>query len=49
MGRIFIRLPDDLEKEFREEVVRCFGGKKGSLSKAVEEAIRLWMRMKKQV
>jgi hypothetical protein len=43
MGRIDIILPDDLENEFRMEVARKLGMKKGNLTIAIEEAIREWI------
>jgi len=43
MGRIDVELPDQLEKEFRLEVGKRFGMKKGNLSKAIEQAIRQWV------
>ncbi len=43
MGRISVDLPDELEKQLRLKTVERFGGKKGDLSKAVEEAIRMWI------
>ena len=43
MGRISVDLPDELEKKLRIKTVERFGGKKGDLSKAVEEAIRTWI------
>ncbi|MGA3060430.1 MAG: ribbon-helix-helix domain-containing protein [Candidatus Bathyarchaeia archaeon] len=43
MGRISVDLPDELEKQLRIKTVERFGGKKGDLSKAVEEAIRTWI------
>ena len=43
MGRISVDLPDELEKQLRFKTVERFGGKKGDLSKAVEEAIRTWI------
>lgn len=42
MGRISVDLPDELEKQLRFKTIERFGGKKGDLSKAVEEAIRTW-------
>ena len=44
MGRLNINISDQLEKEFRLKTIEKFGGKKGSLSKALEEAITLWIR-----
>ena len=43
MGRISVDLPDQLEKQLRLKTVERFGGKKGDLSKAVEEAVRTWI------
>ena len=42
MGRISVDIPDELEKQLRFKTIERFGGKKGDLSKAVEEAIRTW-------
>jgi len=42
MGRISIDLPDELEKQLRLKTVEKFGGKKGDLSRAVEEAVKMW-------
>jgi hypothetical protein len=47
MGRIQIVLPDDLEKEFRDEVFKSLGMKKGNMSLAIEEAIELWIENRK--
>jgi hypothetical protein len=47
MGRISVDLPDALEKQLRLKTVERFGGKKGDLSKAVEEAVKTWI-VKKQ-
>lgn len=38
-----IVMPDDLERKLREKASKKFGLKKGSISKAVEEAIRNWL------
>ncbi len=46
MGRISVDLPDELEKQLRFKTIERFGGKKGDLSKAVEEAIRTWINKK---
>ena len=43
MGRISVDLPDELEKKLRFKTIEQFGGKKGDLSKAVEEAIKTWV------
>ena len=46
MGRISVELPDELEKKLRFKTVEKFGGKKGDLSRAVEEAVRTWVARK---
>ena len=46
MGRISVDLPDELEKQLRFKTIEKFGGKKGDLSKAIEEAIRTWVDKK---
>jgi hypothetical protein len=46
MGRISVDLPDELEKQFRLKTVEKFGGKKGDLSRAVEEAVKTWIAKK---
>ena len=46
MRRISVDLPDELEKQLRFKTIERFGGKKGDLSKAVEEAIRTWISKK---
>jgi hypothetical protein len=43
MGRISVALSDELEKKLRFKTVERFGGKKGDLSRAVEEAIKTWI------
>jgi hypothetical protein len=48
MGRISVELPDELEKKLRFKTVERFGGKKGDLSKAVEEAVKTWVALDKQ-
>jgi hypothetical protein len=47
MGRISAAIPDELEKELRFKTVERFGGKKGDLSRAVEEAIKTWVAKEK--
>ena len=46
MGRISVDLPGELEKQLRLKTVEKFGGKKGDLSRAVEDAIKTWMSKK---
>jgi len=43
MGRISVSIPDELEKKLRIKTIELFGGKKGDLSQAVEEAIETWV------
>jgi hypothetical protein len=47
MGRIAVELSDEIEKKLRFKTVEKFGGKKGDLSKAVEEAVRTWISKEK--
>jgi hypothetical protein len=44
MGRIDVNLDDKLEQRLRLAVVKRYGGKKGDLGKAVEEAIEKWLK-----
>ena len=46
MGRISVDLPAALEKQLRLKTVEKFGGKKGDLSRAIEEAVRTWVTKK---
>ena len=43
LGRIAVDLQDELEKKLRLKTIERFGGRKGDLSKAVEEALREWV------
>jgi len=43
VGRLFVVIDDVVEERFRRVVARVCGAKKGVLSKAVEEAIKLWL------
>jgi len=43
MGRISVALSDQLEKQLRFKTVERFGGKKGDLTRAVEEAVKTWI------
>jgi hypothetical protein len=47
MGRICVILTDELEKKLRLKTVGIFGGKKGDLSRAVEEAVKMWVTKEK--
>jgi hypothetical protein len=43
MGRICVELSDELEKQLRFKTIERFGGKKGDLTRAVEEAVKTWI------
>jgi len=45
MGRISVEISYDLEKKLRLKTIERFGGRKGDLSKAVEEAVETWVRI----
>jgi hypothetical protein len=47
MGRISVQLSDELEKTLRLKTVKRFGGRKGDLSRAVEEAVKTWVAIEK--
>ena len=46
MGRINVMFSDEVEKRLRFKTIERFGGKKGDLSRAVEEAVRQWITKK---
>ena len=46
MGRINVDISDETEKQLRLKTVERFGGKKGDLSKAVQEAVKTWINNK---
>ena len=46
MGRISVELPDEMEKQLRFKTIERFGGKKGDLSRALEEAVKNWITKK---
>jgi hypothetical protein len=45
MGKINLKIRDEIEQKFREEVFKRKGLKKGNLTKAVEEAMILWINV----
>ena len=47
MGRISVELSDELEKQLRFKAIEKFGGRKGDLSRAVEEAVKTWITKEK--
>jgi hypothetical protein len=46
MGRISVGLSAELEKQLIFKSVDRFGGKKGDLSRAVEEVVKTWIAKK---
>jgi hypothetical protein len=47
MGRISVELSDELEKQLRFKTIERFGGRKGDLSRAVQEAVETWVAKEK--
>jgi len=47
MGRIGVELSDELERKLRFKTIERFGGKKGDLSRSVDEAVKLWVAKEK--
>jgi hypothetical protein len=45
MGQINVSLSDELEKKLRFKAIEIFGGRKGDLTKAVEEAVKTWVEI----
>jgi hypothetical protein len=45
MGRVSVYIPDELEKKLRFKAIERFGGRKGDLSRAVEEAVKTWVEL----
>jgi len=43
MGRISADIPDEIEKKLRLKTIERFGGRKGDLTRAVEEAVETWV------
>ena len=49
MGRICVDLSSELEKRLRISTIERFGGKKGDLSRAVEEAVKTWVAKQRKM
>jgi len=47
VGRICVDISDEVEKRLRIKAIERFGGKKGDLSRAVEEALKIWVEREK--
>jgi phage gp36-like protein len=43
MGKMNVVISDEIEAKFREAVAYYKGMKKGNISKALEEAINMWL------
>ncbi len=43
MGTLTVRISDDIERTLRRRAAQIYGAKKGTLSRAIEEAIKLWI------
>ena len=48
MGSIKVILSEELEKEFRDEVYKRMGMKKGNITLAIEEAVRMWIEAQRK-
>jgi hypothetical protein len=44
MVKMNVVISDDIENRFRKTIARYWGFKKGSISRALEEAIELWIK-----
>ena len=47
MGKLNVKVREDLDNKFRKEVFNRKGMKKGNLTKAIEEAMLLWINVPK--
>ncbi|MGD0177590.1 MAG: hypothetical protein ABSA50_12915 [Candidatus Bathyarchaeia archaeon] len=41
---VYGKIDKELEKKFRLKAVEKYGGQKGAVIKALEEAIKLWLK-----
>jgi hypothetical protein len=44
MARFTVEIPEDLHKEFRIRVIEVYGTEKGAITRAVIDALRLWLK-----
>jgi len=42
--KLTVMIPDELDKRLRVEIAKRMGGRKGDLTKAVIEALELWLK-----
>jgi len=47
-ARLYLTIPEELDRRFREEIAKRLGMRKGNLQLAIEEAIELWLRSGKR-
>ena len=43
MGTLTVRISDEVEEALRRRAAQLYGAARGALSRAVEEAIRMWL------
>jgi hypothetical protein len=43
MGKIYVEIDDAVELKFRELILQKYGVRKGALTLAIEEAIKMWI------
>lgn len=43
MGKLNVKVREEIDKKFREEVFRRKGMRKGNITEAIEEAMLLWI------
>lgn len=48
MGKLNIKVKEEIDSKFRDEVYKRKGMKKGNITKAVEEAMLLWINVPKK-
>ena len=48
MGAIKVILQDDLEEQFRTEVFKSKGMKKGNITESIEEAVSMWIESERK-
>ncbi len=49
MGQYNAKIKEELDRQFREEVFKRYGMKKGVLVQALEDAMKLWITQQKSV
>lgn len=43
MGKLNVKIKEEIDKKFREEVFKRKGMRKGNITEAIEEAMLLWI------